>query len=299
METIEHNIEKEERLINLLGYHLSGPDASNRWIIWDSAEKNETYGFIQYKKLHGGQQSKGIPKVFGYYMLINSPKIKCGFTRELRGDNYSNEYDVYKLEITNRSKDDVDYVELMMGNHPSIIVRSAKYGYIDFHIDHTGMLCVSFGSSTENYNLKEVIHFSNKENSKYYVYHLEYCKKNHQLSDTNPKWKTTREIRGVEVEKNKLALSSRTWVHGHLRMNEACTVSGTLEEMITMHEMGKDAFKHFRSIIKKIIPGKGDILSKIVTQNIIEGYDLSIFFSDSKKSVNKDKQKALNKSSQI
>ena len=174
METIEHNIEKEKRLVELLGYRLSGPDASNRWIIWDSEEKEQAYGYIQYKKLHGGQKSKGIPKVFGYHMLINSPKVKCEFTRELRADNYSNEYDTYKLEITTSNKDDVDYVELMIGNRPSIIVRSAKYGYIDFHINYSGTLCLNFGSSTDNYDLRETINFSNTDNSKYYIYHLEY-----------------------------------------------------------------------------------------------------------------------------
>lgn len=298
METIEYNIENEKRLVELLDYYLSGPDANGRCVIWDSDKKNQTYGYIQYKKLHGGQKSKGIPKVFGYYMLINSPKVKCGFTRELRGDNYSNDYDIYKLEITNRSKADVDFVELMLGEHPSIIVRSAKYGYIDFHIDHNGTLYLSFGSLTEKFRLRETINFTNTEDSKCYIYHLEYCNKDHQLSDTNSKWKTARELRGVEENGNRLILNNKTWVHGKIKVNERCTVSGTLEEMIKLHEMGIDAFEHFRYIINQIIPGKEDVLYKIVTKSLIKDYGLSIFLP-SDEITEKDNLETISRSSHM
>ena len=35
MSLMQHNIEKEKRLIELLGYSLIGPSASNRWLIID------------------------------------------------------------------------------------------------------------------------------------------------------------------------------------------------------------------------------------------------------------------------
>ena len=56
MGIIEHNLEEEKRLIELLGYSLLGPDGSNRWIILD--ENQNQVGHIQYKKMYNGNSKK-------------------------------------------------------------------------------------------------------------------------------------------------------------------------------------------------------------------------------------------------
>ena len=50
--------------MELLGYNLIGPNGSNCWIIVD--ENQQQVGYIQYKKLYGGNTKKGHPKEFGY-----------------------------------------------------------------------------------------------------------------------------------------------------------------------------------------------------------------------------------------
>ena len=76
MSLIQHNIEKEERLIELLGYSLVGPSASNTWLIID---KNQNQvGFIKYKKLYNGNKKKGYTKIFGYHTLLEDQPVTVG-----------------------------------------------------------------------------------------------------------------------------------------------------------------------------------------------------------------------------
>ena len=100
MNAIQHNLGKEKRLIELLGYSLVGPNGSNRWFIMD--ENKNQVGYIQYKKTRNGNVKKGHPKIFGYETEINSPTIYCKFTRELKGKELysfcSNDYH-YSFEI--------------------------------------------------------------------------------------------------------------------------------------------------------------------------------------------------------
>ena len=274
----QHNIEKEKELIELLGYYLEGPNSSNCWTIWNNDKREEVCGYIQYKKLHNGNKSKGTPKVFGYYMLINSPKVKCASTRE-KDDNATI---TYKLEITNGRREDVDYVHLTIGDYPGIIIRSAKYGYADFHIDNQ-KLYLRFGSITDNYKVEEVLHFQNINDSakrfkKEYSYYIGYCKKEHELSDASSKWRTSREISGEQVDDDELKIIIKTWVHGKQRLNVKYNALGTVEEMARRQQMGIDTLNCFRCILDKIFLGQDDVLSKIVGEDVIKERGLSVLF---------------------
>ena len=77
MNLIQHNLEKEKRLIELLGYNLVGPNGSNRWLILDGNQNQ--VGYIQYKKLCNGNSKKGYSKIFGYHTFINSSNIVYEF----------------------------------------------------------------------------------------------------------------------------------------------------------------------------------------------------------------------------
>lgn len=295
MEIINHNIEKEKRLVELFGYYLSGPDGSNRWTIWDSDKKNEVYGYIQYKKLHGGQKSKGIPKVFGYHTLINSPNVKSAFSREVNSEENS----TYKFEI--KGEDGDNSVHITMGECPSIQIWSSKYGHIDFSINYE--LRLRLGSKTENFNVCEVFIFGNIDDlehrfPKKYIYHIEYCKKKHELSDSNPKWRTTREISG-EYDNEHLKLNIRTWLHGRKITDDKYIVPGTIEEMAINHGMGIDTLNHFRYILNRIIPTKEDALSAIVGERIIRERGLSVLFDSGEYDIEDDTHKKKVKSSQM
>ena len=67
MSKIQHNLEYEKRLIELLGYSLVGPNSSNRFFIVD--ENQNEVGYIQYKKLYSGNLKKGYSKIFGYLIV--------------------------------------------------------------------------------------------------------------------------------------------------------------------------------------------------------------------------------------
>ena len=77
MSLIQHNIEKEEKLIKLLGYRLVGPSVANRWLIID---KNQNQvGFIKYNK-------------FSYHTFIDSNNIFWDYTRSINDINGNYEF---------------------------------------------------------------------------------------------------------------------------------------------------------------------------------------------------------------
>lgn len=126
---MQHNLEKEKRLIDLLGYDLVGPDNSNRWRIFD---KNMEVGYIQYKKLYGGNLKKGYPKNFGYNTFIDSSTIAFESPRTLNNNSF------YKFDLK-RNNHKIAHVEMNIGNFPSLILYSEKYGSISFKVDFQGL----------------------------------------------------------------------------------------------------------------------------------------------------------------
>ena len=290
MGMIQHNLEKEKRLIELLGYNIVGPDGSNRWLILD--ENQIQIGYIQYQKLHNGNSKKGYAKVFGYHTFIDSSSINCEFSRELN-DKDGNILDStdgnYSFDIK-RNNQENDYVEMNIRDYPSLTIWSKEYGFIDFHIDYQG-LYLNLKSKTDNYNIEEVLIYKNVDNeyhdNKEYVYQIKYCNKDHELSSENPKGITTREISGIQYyyDKNQLRISEKTWVGGKLRTNRDSIVEGTVEEMATKHQIGIDCFSHFRFLVNQIIPFNEEIISLIVSDDEVKQCNLSIFFPDHEKEI--------------
>ena len=72
MSVIQHNIEREKRLIGLLGYSLVGPDSSDHWLIVD--ENQNQVGYIQYKKFHNINSNKKYSKLYKIFHNVNSKK---------------------------------------------------------------------------------------------------------------------------------------------------------------------------------------------------------------------------------
>ena len=290
MDVMQHNLEKEKRLIELLGYSIVGPDGSNRWLIVDGNQNQ--VGYIQYKKLHNGNNKKGYAKVFGYHTFIDSPSVSCEFSRQLndkKGNILDSTDGNYSFDIK-RDNQEADHVEMNIRDYPSLTIGSKEHGFINFHIDYQG-LYLNFKSKTDNFNIEEVLIYKNVDNKyhndKEYVYQISYCNKASELSDDNPKGRTTREISGTQhyYDENQLRISEKTWVGEKLRTNRDSIVEGTVEEMATKHQMGIDCFNHFRFLINQIIPFNEDVISVIVSDDKVKQSNLSIFFPDYEKEI--------------
>lgn len=304
MVAMQHNLEKEKRLVELLGYSIVGPDGSNRWLIVD--ESQNQVGYIQYKKLYNGNSKKGNAKVFGYHTFIDSPSVSCEFSRQLNdkdGNILDNTDGNYSFDIK-RDNQETDHVEMNIKDYPSLTMWSKEHGFINFKVDFQGLF-LNFKSKTDNFNIEEVLVYKNVDNeyhdNKEYVYQITYCNKAHELSDDSPKGRTTREISGTQYyyDKNQLRISEKIWVGGKLRTNRDSVVEGTVEEMATKHQMGIDCFSHFRFLINQIIPFNEDVISVIVSDDKVKQSNLSIFFPDYEKEISEtpvQKKLAPNKS---
>ena len=303
MNTMQHNLEMEKRLIDLLGYSLVGPDGSNRWLIMD--ENQNKVGYIQYKKLHNGNAKKGYVKEFGYNTFIDSPSVHCEITRRIN-DKYGKilnpDYN-YSFDIKRENQDN-DHIEMNIKDFPSLAIWSNKYGNIVFKVDFQGLF-LNFKSNTENFNIEEVLIYKDVENEyhsdKEYVYQLGYCKKDLELSDDNYEGRTTtREISGIQYyDEDKLRIFERTWVNGKMVTDRDSIVEGSVEEMAVKHQMGIDCFNHFRFFINQIVPFNEDVVSVIVSDDTIKKNNLSMFFPEyekEKKDISVQKRLTPNKS---
>ncbi len=286
MSVIQHNLDKEERLIELLGYSIVGTNNPNRWFILDK-DQNQV-GYIQYKKLHNANSKKGYVKNFGYHTFINSSNIFYEFSRQLT-DKYGNVPDninyEYSLDIK-RDNQEVDHVEINIGYYPSLSVWSEKYGFIHFKVDSRGLF-LNFKSKTENFNIEEVLIYRNRDGNKEYTYQITYCNKDHKLFDDNNKGTKTRKISGIQLyyDENRLRISETTWIDKKLRTNRENIVEGTVEEMVSKHQMGIDCFSHFRYLINQIIPSNEDVISVIVSDDNVKQINLSLLFPDREKDI--------------
>ena len=283
MDKIQHNLEKEIKLLNLFGYSLIGPDESNRWLIIDDNQKQ--VGFIQYK-LYNAISKRGFPKSFGHHTYIDSPNIHCEFTRrkddknkKAQGIDYN-----YEFEIKKENQDSY-HVEMHLDKYPSIYIWGKGILLMTFRIDYKG-LSLNFKSETENYNTEETLIYKNIDdeyrNDKEYAYQLRYSKKKHEITDDNSKYLTTRQIYGTQkyYDKNLLTISESTWTGNKLRTEREKIVEGTIEEMAIKHQMGIDCFKHFRYLINQILPLKEEVISSLVNKDLINEVKLSIFFPE-------------------
>lgn len=286
---VNHDIEYEKKLIDLLGYKLYGPILSNRWLILDI--NYDKMGYIHYEKINNVNQKNECNVQYGYNMVINSSDISYDSTRIINSDDDTSldrDYLNYKFDIK-RENGNIDHVEMRFGRYPSLTIWSKEYGYVSFFIDYEKMF-LNFKSKTDNFNIEEVLIFKNsmetsEQSSKEYTYQISYCKKNMQLRDDNSKGRTTRVISGIQdnYDENKLKVSEMTFVGGKLRTDRENEVEGTIEEMAIKHQMGIDSFQHFRFLINEILPFKEDIISLMLNKEIINNYCLSMFLSNSKK----------------
>lgn len=275
-----HNIDYEMKLLDLLGYNLIGPNNSNRWIITD--KDNNQVGYIQYKKVYKGNKKKEYQKEFAYIMFIDSKEIVFNNTRKVSndGNNYSYMFDI-KRENSINDHVELDIIDI---NNMHLCIWSKEYGFSSLKIDYDG-LYVYFKSKTDNFNIEEVVSYSNTNDYlANYFYQIKYCKKNRKLSDN--RYVTTREIGGYSNGVNRLNIFERVWNSKYLIKDNNFDTNGSIEEMINMHEMGILAFSHYRYLLNKILPFDKDIIDEVITSEIVDNNDLSLF-------INKDDNKKI------
>lgn len=297
MGIIEHNLEKEKRLIELLGYSLLGPDGSNRWIILD--ENQNQVGHIQYKKMYNGNSKKGYSKIFGYHTVINSSNIIYTSKRnnnDKEGNVITNTDFDYSFDIK-RDNQEIDHVEINTGDIPSLYIWSKKYGFLEFKIDDKG-LYLAFKRKTEQLNIEELLIYRNTNeyyDKKKYVYQETSCDKVMDLSEHTNKGKTIKEISGTKRYcEDQLEVSEKIWVDGEEIAAHEYSTNDTVEEMAIKDGNGIDCFNRFRLLINQLIPFNEDVISAIVSDENIRQYNLSIFFPDYEKKISKpEMQKKL------
>ena len=289
MGELEHTIEKESKLVEMLGYQLVGPDNAARWIIIDS--KQNQVGFIQFEKIPvKGKKKKEKNKCYGYHMLIDSDTIYYNDTREL-GDpeeeerNQSHNF-YYEFDVK-RPKGKIDRVNLRCGDDPSLTVWSEKYGFINFRVDFEG-LYLNFKDKTKHFNLEEILVFKKPEEDGHhyaqeFTYQLRWSPKKYPLQDDKPKGRTSVEISGTHSyydEDNKLNVSVRKWVEANLKYRKDSVVDGTVDELAEKQELGIECVRHFRHLINEALPFQGDLLTMISDPETLKRYNLSLFFPD-------------------
>ena len=264
----------EKKLLDLLGYTLSGSDKNKEYKILD---KEEVVGYIKYQKIQSRNKRKGEPAIYGLITNINSNQIVFNNIRKIYDNGFQmytdKDIDFYELDI--KRDNDIDRVELNLGESFNINIWSKKFGYSKLSIDCNG-IHLFYSSKTDNYNIQEIVNYRlTNETLSHYEYQITYCDKHLKL--TGDKGVTTREISGYQIDLNKLKIFEKTYINDKLRTKWETCVDGTIEEMVLKHEMGIDAFNHYRYLLGKILPFKYDIIDEVIHPELIDEYNLKLF----------------------
>ena len=281
MNDVKHNIENEKKLVDLLGCKITDANGSNRWTILD--KDNNKVGYIQYRKIYGGNKKKGYAKIYGYHTVINSPTFAYDTKRlanDIKGNIIEEEDCSYSIDIKNENGN-LDRVEICTGSLPSLFYNSEKHGCMTFKIDFDGMH-VSFDSETENYYISEVLNYRNLDehpNQNEYTYFIKHSRKDPQTGKKGVE--TLREISGTQSNDDGIiVISEQKWIAGEMKVNQKCYVESNVEEMALKHKMGMDCFSHFRFLINQILPFNREIISFIVSSDIVRENNLSMFLTN-------------------
>jgi len=271
MQEIQHNIENEKYFLDLLGYKLSGPNKSNCFNIYD--EDNNRVGFIQYKKLRNAKQ-----KIYGYRTYIDSKNIKCDESRKINDEN-TNGYD-FSFYI--KRDDDIygDYVKISISEFPSLYINSLKYGSVMFFIDYRG-LYLNFRSEHDNSFTEEtLIYYNSKvEETKDYTYQVRYWDKDKGINyDQNDRTTIEVSINNGNNYNDKRNVYERIWIKGKLVNDNNSETESSIEEFMINHGYGIECFNRFREFINKTLPFNKDITPLLLTDEVINDYNLDILF---------------------
>ncbi len=265
---MEYHIEKEEKLMQLFGYHAVGPDISNCWMIVDDQEQQ--VGYIQYKRVKKAHKKKGTPNIYGYVTQIESDIIHYADQRNLGDETLDYKFDLKK------ENGKIDHVEMNFGMSPFIRIWSQDYGYIAFSLDDKKLYC-EFYSKTEHYNTNETIIV--KHYNKQYSYTLTFCDKDKNILESEGTQTFSIQVTDKEID-NLIEVNDMRWIGNQLKYTVTSHVEGTLLEAIQKHQMGLEAFHHFCYIINQAVLLKEDTITELLQDRPIVEPEYQLFLSD-------------------
>lgn len=271
MENKQVNLDRELKILNLFDYKL-GPNIDNEYLIYD---KNQTkVGFIKLDEISTeNEETKITKKIF-----INSPIL---YMVKENDDDYNFEFYIKRENGSN------DIVQLYIGEdfYPSIRIYRNEHVIIDFEINYERMFAM-FQSSNYKCNTEELVIYKDGDDvdltDKEYYYQIKYTDK---WSSIN--YKNYRFAKDIEAkynpftrDENKLNLTRQTWYGNKNIYKESAKVDGTIEEMVSKHQTGIDAFNRFRLLINKLLSTENDFFSTMVSDDLIKERKLDIFLKD-------------------
>jgi len=276
MNKLKHDIEIEKQFLDLLGYEVEKRNNSNRFNIFDGDNK---IGFIQY--------GKSIYDYYGYHMYINNEYIKYDNQRALKESN-DNRYD-YLFYVKRDDDTYENYVQMNISKFPSLIINSLKYGSIILFVDSRG-LYLNFRSEHDDFFTEESLVYCNSkdEGKNDYAYQIRYWDKDKGIN-YNDRDRTTIEIAINNNYNNNRNVCERIWIKGKLVNKINSETESSIEEFMINHGYGIECFNRFREFINKILPFKKDVIPFILTDEVINDYNLDILF----KKYNKEKNSSL------
>ena len=279
------SIESEERLLDLLGYYVDGPDNSNRWKILDNS--GNVVGFIQRKKLVKKNNKKNLGPIFGYCMEIDSKDIKYKGQRRLNSRNLPNFYDErfeYSFKIRN-ILNDMDTIELSLGNNPKIMIRSKDYGISEFSNDGD-ILKLAYTSAEDSFIIDETIFVKSEENLEG---NKEYTYSNSLTAYTTPDYtEESKQIitqisfyqRGEDEDSKVIKVVEKAWLNGVIIKEEQNLLANTIAEAITAHSVGVQALNNQRNLLNEHYPWNEEIMDALFKHKTIEQEEFQSLIPD-------------------
>ena len=281
-------IESEIKFIELLGYNIIETNNSNNYLITDT--NNKEVGFIKKEKVHNENKEETSSDVFGYHMLIESDDIHYDCTRRLNdnAEKFTYEFDV---KIPNNKR---------TGTHATMTINENVYLYIYgpgrseiYWVMHQNQLLLHFTSKTDNYNIEEVVvaetgqdSITNKPYNSYYKYNLIF-----QPKDSNNKRITKNIALDVKYyDPNAVTISLARGSHFII---EDQISKGSIQEAITKHELGIEAFSHFRYLVNNILPFKKEVIKAMLEERGLNEPLFQLFIPDYKDLEKEDSTKKL------
>lgn len=274
-------IECESKFLNLFGYQIIGPNASNRYFILDSEEQE--VGFIQYKKIPHEHEKKNVSTPYGYVMKIDSPQLKCKRTR--KEDTLSNHY-LFFLKRNGHEEP----VKLCLGDSPSVEIWDKDYGYMSFLLGHNRLYC-EFQSETLKYSFKELLTVTISDSHQKYENLLDFCEKGKGFMEKKDvssfhfsfdKDYSKREIQVEELFYDKEEVVSRDIVEA----------SGliTFEDVFEKYNLKAGSLERFQTLIDEILPLQKNLVVSFLEMVENLSPEIALFFTSLEKEMTREKK---------
>lgn len=269
----------EEKLVSMLGYHIVGPDGSNRYRILD--EQETQVGFIQYKKLFKKNKQKGTPPVYGYHMEIESDTVSYKGTREINSKKALKDIR-YFYEFDIKREGEIDHIALDMSAapyYPYFNLWSKTYGYMSFGIDYEKMH-LNFKGKTEHFYTEETITVKIACTRREYEYTLAYCNRLEDFDEMKQNAISIGFQDDYYQQNGNIEVIGRKWRKGKLQKECSSVIAVSFEDAILTEKDGINAFSHFRYLIGEILPFKKELISEMLELRGVTEPEYLLFLPD-------------------